>query len=236
MALITKRRLASVASASALIATVAVAAAPGAAFAATKTTNLWNVYDLNAGVTAYTPKTAPTSSEGIANFAFPAKPTTALLTTTKDVSLLGNLTAKTITATFKINGTGATFAHGGNQTCGTADANVRLYFAGDTRGNFTQDTAGYSKYWWANLSSEQLRITDQTLVLSVPVTAGNWSNWGGQLSSTDAITPYFLNAAAHVSEVGLSFGGGCGFANGVGTPIGTASFTLQSYSVASVAP
>ena len=81
MALITRRRLASVASASALIATIAVAAAPGATLAAPKATSLWNVYDINSGVAAYTPKDAPGNSSGIANFTFPAKTTTALLTT-----------------------------------------------------------------------------------------------------------------------------------------------------------
>lgn len=228
--MITKRRLAGLVSASAMIATLTAASGPAAAMAAPKATSLWSVYEINSGVTAYTPKAAPGTSSSVATFAFPAKPTTALLTTAKNANLLGDLKGKTITATFRINGSSdAAFAHGGNQSCGTANSSVRLYFAGDTRGNFTQDTAGYSKYWWSNPSSKPVQISGDTVTLIVPVDTLNWSNWGGQLSND--IPTYFNDAAAHVSEIGLSFGGGCGFANGVGMSAGTASFVLTSYSV-----
>ncbi len=54
-----------------------------------------------------------------------------------------------------------------------------------------------------------------------------WSDWNGQPSSANAAA---LNAAAvNATVVGLSFGGGCFFENGVGTSDGSGSFTLSSF-------
>jgi hypothetical protein len=196
------------------------------AVAAPKATNLWSVYNINAGGAAYTPKAAPGTTTSAANFTFTSQPTTALLTTSKDKTLLGDLTGKTLTATFTIAAsTDAAFNYAG--TCGSTPASVRLYFAGDTTGKFTQDTAGYSKYWWSNPLSYTL--AGSTFTLIVPLDTSNWSDWGGQLASD--VPAYFATAVTQVSAVGLSFGGGCFFANGVGMSAGSASFSLTSYSV-----
>ena len=84
---------------------------------------------------------------------------TALFLTKHDKSLLGDLTAKTVTATFKIVGNGATFSYYGEPGACLTPASARLYFAGNTGGKFTYDTAGYSKYWWSNPGSYQLQTT-----------------------------------------------------------------------------
>jgi hypothetical protein len=153
---------------------------------------------------------------------------TSLLMTTHPGDLLGDLTDMSITATFTITGTDPVFTYYGDgqswNPCGTP-ASVRLYFQGNTNGPFA-----YSKYWWSNPSSDTLaNIVGNTITLTVPVDTADWSNWGGQLAST--VPTEFAAAAADVSGIGLSYGGGCFFANGGGLTSGTASFTLTSYSV-----
>jgi len=56
-----------------------------------------------------------------------------------------------------------------------------------------------------------------------------WSDWNGQPSATNSGA--FDTAAASVTEVGLSFGGGCYFENGVGTSDGSGTFTLNTFTV-----
>ena len=65
--------------------------------------------------------------------------------------LLGDLTGKTLTATFTITGTATAFTYykegdpENDGKCGTpAPASVRLYFEDSTNGPFTPDTAGWS--------------------------------------------------------------------------------------------
>ena len=56
---------------------------------------------------------------------------------------------------------------------------------------------------------------------------GQWSDWNGQPSASNAAD--FIAAAGNVTTVGLSFGGGCFFENGVGTTDGSGSFTLTDF-------
>jgi hypothetical protein len=59
-----------------------------------------------------------------------------------------------------------------------------------------------------------------------------WSDWNGQFGTVDAeTTAAFEAAAADPDLVGLSFGGGCFFENGVGTSSGSATFKLISYTI-----
>ncbi len=210
----------------------------GAALASSKTTNLWSVWNINAGGAAYVPTNAPATATSLANFTFPESPTTALLTTSQTPSLLGDLTGKTITATFTITASQeAAFTYSGagsSGDCGTP-ASVRLYFEANTNGKFTYDTAGYSKYWWshavASTNVDAYTLAGGTFTLTVPLDVNDWSDWGGE--PANSIPTYFANAVANVDGIGLSFGGGCFYANGVGLSAGSASFTLTSYSLLS---
>lgn len=193
----------------------------------------WKVYSLSSSGQTYATKGAQASNGGI-GFDFMTTPNTRLFMTTHPGDLLGDLTGKTITATFTIVGSSPAFTYyGEGQTwnpCGTP-ASVRLYFEGNTNGPFTNDTAGYSKYWWSNPGSATLTsVVGATVTLNVPLTTAEWSDWGGEPAST--VASYFNEAVADVSGIGLSFGGGCFFANGVGlTSGGPASFVLTSFSV-----
>ncbi len=162
---------------------------------------------------------------GIASFDFTDQPNTALLVTTHGSSpLLGNDVGKTITATF-LNGATGAFTYFGE---GTADnpcvfpANTRLYFQTDNGGGFQ-----YTHYWWSDTAFAIL--ANGAFTISATVQPAGWSDWNGQPGVTQA--PGFLDAASNVTMIGLSFGGGCFFENGVGTTDGSGTFTLDSYSV-----
>src|SRR5690348_14496270 len=115
---------------------------------------------------------------GLAHFHFTNQPETSLLVTTHGSSpLLGNLTGKTITATFDISGATAFFydASGGN-TCGTP-ANTRLYFQTDNGGGFA-----FTHFWWSNPESRLL--ANGRFTLTARVEPGEWSDWNGQPGAT----------------------------------------------------
>jgi len=159
---------------------------------------------------------------GLAQLQFTNQPETSLLVTTHGSSpLLGNLAGKTITATFDISRATAFFydASGGN-TCGTP-ANTRLYFQTDNGGGFA-----FTHFWWSNPESSFLASGHFTLTATVE--PGEWSDWNGQPGATQVAG--FNDAASNVRMIGLSFGGGCFFENGVGTTDGSGTFTLDSYS------
>jgi hypothetical protein len=188
----------------------------------------WKVYTYNSSGQAYASKIATTYTTG-RGFDFLSTPDTALLTTSQDKSLLGDLTGKTLTAEFTITGANTTFTYyGAPDGCNTAPA-VRLYFEGNSKGKFTMDTAGFSKFWWSNPEARTLAVSGSTVTISVPLTTAGWSDWGGELAS--AVPAAFDKAVASVSSVGVSFGGGCFFANGVGVSAGSAQFILTSYTV-----
>jgi hypothetical protein len=183
----------------------------------------WRVWNVNAAGTAYVPTNLTASG-----FKFQSTPVTALLTTSTDKSLLGDLTGKTITATFTINASaGATFTYyGAPDACGTP-ASAHLYFAGNGQGSGTD---WYANYWFSNpLATTLVSAVGNTVTLTVPIDTSNWSDWGGELAS--AVPTNFAAAVASVNEIGLSFGGGCGFLNGVGMSAGSATFILTGYTV-----
>ena len=161
---------------------------------------------------------------GAATFDFTAPPNTALLVTDhgslKGIDL-GNLTGKTITATFDITGAGTFTYYGSPDDCGTP-ASVRLYFQTDNGGGFA-----FTHYWWSNPESQVL--SNGTFSLTATVEPAEWSDWNGQNGATQSAG--FLDAAANVSTIGFSFGGGCFFENGVGTSNGSGTFQLNTFTV-----
>jgi hypothetical protein len=180
----------------------------------------------------YTPSTPGTLSMsaagpgGLASLGFTNAPNTALLATDHGSykgQLLGDLTGKQITATFNISGATGAFTYYGEGTasnpCGTP-ANVRLYFATDNGGGFA-----FTHYWWSNPMAAVL--DNGTFTLKARVEPGEWSDWNGQVGTV--VLAGFNDAAANVTLIGLSFGGGCFFENGVGTTDGSGTLTLTSF-------
>jgi hypothetical protein len=180
----------------------------------------------------YTPSTPGTLSMsaagqgGLASLGFTSAPNTALLATDHGSykgQLLGDLTGKQITATFNISGATGAFTYYGEGTasnpCGTP-ANVRLYFATDNGGGFA-----FTHYWWSN--PEAAVLANGTFTLTAKVEPAEWSDWNGQVGTV--VVAGFNDAAANVTLIGLSFGGGCFFENGVGTTDGSGTLTLSSF-------
>jgi hypothetical protein len=180
----------------------------------------------------YTPSGQALSSasvatgDGIATFNFTNQPNTALLVTTHgNSSYLGNDMGKTISATFDISGATGAFTYSGEGTpdnpCGTP-ANTRFFFETDNGGGFA-----FTHFWWSNPAS--VVLANGPFTLSATVEPAEWSDWNGQPGATQAAG--FADAAANVTMIGFSFGGGCFFENGVGTTDGSGTFTLDTFSL-----
>ena len=164
-------------------------------------------------------------NSGLADLNFTNQSNTALLVTMHGASkgtLLGDLTSKTITATYTISDVTSDFTYYGEPDgCGTP-ASARFYFQTDNGGGFQ-----YTHYWWAGAASAVL--ANGTVTLTATVVPAQWSDWNGQQGSTQLVG--FADAASNVTTIGLSFGGGCFYENGVGTQDGSGTFTLKTFNV-----
>jgi hypothetical protein len=204
----------------ALVASVAVAATP-------KITSV-GTWKVALGPNYASTKSATTTGGAGVSFSTDPASYVDLLTTTQDKSLLGDLTGKSITATFTVTAsTEAVYAYdlSGGNTCTPAVAFVRPYFKSNLKGAFA-----VTNYWWANATHYTFVDSATAMItVTVPVATGNWSDYIGEADST--VSGAFAQAITNVGQIGLSFGGGCFFANGVGLSAGSASFLLTSYSI-----
>jgi hypothetical protein len=171
-------------------------------------------------------------SGGIAAFDFSVPDKTHLLYNSKDSSLLGDLRGSTMTATFTVSGVNesATFTSSG--TCGSTPATVRIFFESIPPGA----KFAYTNYWWADATTASYILANGTVTIKALVdpTLEAWSDWNGQPSAANAGA--FNAAAANVTQVALSFGGGCFFENGVGTTDGSGTFTLSTFTLSTLTP
>lgn len=173
---------------------------------------------------------ASTPVSGIASLNFTNQPNTALLVTNNKgqfPNLLGDLTGKSVTATFIVSGlnTSTFFIYGGEPSCSSTTSYVRYYFETSNAGGFDE-----THYWWSNPAHYNFTANDSVNLGAVSLTGDNWSDYFGHFG-TGAYSAGFNAAVSNVTEIGLSFGGGCFFENGVGTSDGSGTFTLNSYTV-----
>jgi hypothetical protein len=163
---------------------------------------------------------------GIATFNFTNQANTNLLVTTRGASdASGDLTGKTVTARFDISGAtaGAFFYDTTDNPCGTP-ANTRLFFQTSNAGGFDE-----THFWWSNPVSATL--ADGSFTLAAKVDGSEWSDFFGHFGNDPKFSAGFAAAASNATSIGLSFGGGCFFENGVGTTDGSGTLTLTSFSV-----
>jgi len=113
--------------------------------------------------------------------------------------------------------------------CGTRTS-VRLFFHSTGTNSFP------TQYWWSNPSSYAI-TTGGTLGATVHIgpvlmNGASWSDFFGKFG-TGAGAAGFADAIQNIKDIGLSFGSGCFFANGVGidAATGTANFELLNYYV-----
>ncbi len=173
-------------------------------------------------------------SAPLGTFTFPEVPATntgglgAALLLNNTGTLAGDLAGKTITVDFTISGADSTFNYGGEPDGSGVAANVRLYWdsASITK---TKDLVA-TNYWWSN--PVNVTLANGTGTLTTTVSPANWSDYYGAFGNQDQSTTSAFNAAAKdVKDIGLSFGGGYFFANGVGTTDGSGTFTVTSITV-----
>src|SRR5712692_4190021 len=111
----------------------------------------WHVYNLAPSGRALTSPEATGQGADLATFDFLSTPTTSYLMTHQGPSgLLGDIRARTVSATFSIDKTaGATFFYDttGNP-CGTP-ANMRLFFQTSNAGGFDE-----THFWWSEGSRD----------------------------------------------------------------------------------
>jgi len=194
----------------------------------------WTVYDYNPSGQAIAPRVSaasmPATNDGTTvSFPFKLNTFTALLTTT-DASLTGDLSGKTLNVAVSVSGgTTGTFKYQNGDGC-TYPANVRFYFtsprASGTTGPGT--TGFYTQFWWSNPANVQLLTENQgpTPISAVVSDPNEWSDWNGKgAASSLEVTEAFMVAIHNVQTVGLSFGGGCFFENGVTTTDGMGTFS-----------
>lgn len=202
----------------------------GFASAALATTSVWTESVYNSSDHALKGVALTNSTGGNASFDFAPNVFTATLTS-NDESVTGDLTGKTLHDTVSVTGMSptATFVDQNSGGCLPDNKTVRFFFqsggtgAGGQRGFFTT-------VWWSNPVSVQLvnvgvGVAAQSISASLS-DPSMWSDWNGQSgSSTPDITAAFNRAVSKVQSVGLSFGGGCFFENGVTTSDGSGTFS-----------
>jgi hypothetical protein len=201
-------------------------------------TTKWTVYDYNPSNQAIAPRNSPnsmpaTTTGSTTTFQFEPSIYTALLTT-KDASLTGDLSMKTLTDAISVSGDAVSFMtqHNGGDCVSNFPAAVRFYFRSPSASGPSTGTppAGfYTQFWWSNPVNLQLLTGNQpsqmiTAAMSDPT---QWSDWNGQRGdSSPAVLEAFMEATHKVLEIGLSFGGECFFETGV-TPT---AFTSEQFS------
>lgn len=195
---------------------VLVAAVP---LAASADAAPWHVYNLAPSDRTLTSPQAAGVGGDEATFDFLGTPTTSYLLNHR---LAGDITDTTITATFSIDGGGSLeYSLDGGNVSGYSPM-ARIFFETSTPGSFAE-----TDYWWSHAGAAALSADGSTVTITASVgSPSDWTDFYGQ-SNTDA----FEAAAAHATYVGLSFGGGYFFANGVGVNVGTATFHLTSFEI-----
>ena len=193
----------------------------------------WTVYDYNSSGRELRPRVSAdsmpaTTSGDTTSFPFLLGVYTARLTTT-DPILTGDLSSKTLNLTASVTGGSGTFQDQNNGGCNPDTKTVRFFIASpQASGTTGPDTRGfYTHFWWSDFMSIPLVSDPQApMVISQPVNApGMWSDLNGRLnnSSPEAMEA-FLTAVRNVQMVGVSFGGGCFFENGLTTSDGSGTF------------
>ena len=203
----------------------------GLAMPASAANSAWTEYVYHANGNSLGAQPA-TVSGNTASFQF-APGTYAALLTTSDRSLTGDLSNSTVADTVSVTGMDptASFVDQNGGGCTPDNQSVRFYFTSPSAGGGGNGFA--TKYWWSNPVSVQLLndgsggVAPTTISVSM-ADPSQWSDFNGQhADSSPGVTAAFDSAISKVSSIGLSFGGGCFFENGVSITSGTASFNSQ---------
>lgn len=152
---------------------------------------------------------------------------TALLLDNYNVPLSS---VQTITATIQVVGDGILLGNPGSSGNSPTPAYVRLYFATTNNAGSGNGAFAYTDFWWSNPASFTFGSSTGTITITSQLQGALWSDWNGQFG-TGAQATAFATALKNVKYVGLSFGSGWFFANGVGASAGSATFQLLDFTI-----
>jgi hypothetical protein len=170
----------------------------------------------------------PIGPDGQAAWSAPVIPAVHYVTLPVALNLSGR---KSLTASFRLETSGEPvfqFKLKPDNVCLAPPASVSLFLqrAGDDMSG-----AGAMEFyrWWSQPISWVL--ADGIATLIVPLTSDQWVSVMGKMGNADATaTAGFQSALANLSNIGLTFGGGCFKGHGVNISDGTARFTVFSFS------
>lgn len=197
----------------------------------------WQIYSFG-NSWKYVPAPAD-YAPGVAQFSFPYYSgkiqLAAVLSTTIDQSLLGNLAGKTITLSAHVTETGnPVYWYGGLQSgwnTGTAPANFRFFLSPLATPYSVDDGVNFHDHWWWS-NPISVDVDNLSGTFSVVVQPDQWANANGG-SGVNHLAA-FLDAVANVKQLGVFFSGGTPWDVGVVLQpyTGAAStFTLDSFTV-----
>jgi hypothetical protein len=180
------------------------------AWASPSNGNNWTAFAWNDG-NSISPQA--TFSSNPVTFNFEQGKFTALLVSSSK-HWTGDLTGKTLTDDVTLSAPGTTFADQNGGGCTPDQQTTRLFFQ--------SPGFAFTNFWWSNPASITLTPTGGSFHLTVSLTdPSQWSDFNGKNGATEVTG--FKDAVSKVSTVGLSFGGGCFFENGVTITSGSAT-------------
>ena len=208
-------------------------------------TTEWTVYDYNPSNHAIAPRNSPNSMPATTpdngttwQFNFRPNSYTALFTTT-DSSATGDLSGKTLNDVITVSGSTGVFnsQHGFCDACAT----VRFYFRSPCASGPSDPPPGppvngvppagfYTQFWWSNPMSMNLATMSADTITASMSDPAEWSDWDGKRGTDPLVTAAFYEATQCVQAVGLSFGGGSFFENGVTFKYGTPPPPYETFS------
>lgn len=191
----------------------------------------WTVYDYNPSGRGIRPRSSPnsmpaTTNNGTTSFQFIPGIFTALLVT-KSPAYTGDQSQKTLSDAVTWSGTGG-FSEQNGGGCTPDQQYVRFYFESPSASGPSTGSppAGfYTQFWWSNPMRVDLAGDAGTGTMSAPLAfpaaAHQWSDWNGTFNDfSPALTEAFVEATQKVQMMGVSYGGGCFFENGLTTGTG----------------
>ncbi len=149
--------------------------------------------------------------------------------------------ASTISATIIVETSAGTPTFQGNPLwtaeygSGITPASVRLFIQSNLP--TMKSGTGYGdlyNYWWADIQAYIFNSGSNTMTMTVTFNPADWSSiYGLHGNYNSSVNKAFSSALSNIKYVGLSFGSGSFFADGVGVDgnTGSATFQLISYEI-----
>ena len=188
----------------------------------------WTVFDYNPSGRALAPRVSagsmPATTTGATTIFQLLPGTFTALLVTNDRSMTGDLSGKTLVDTVTWSGTGSfTEQNGGGCLPDNQFVRFKITAPSAAGPSVGSPPAGfYTQFWWSNPVHVNVAGNTGSGTISVPLNwpaaAHQWSDWNGKGNADSLeLTEAFIEATQNVRLVGLSFGGGCFFENGLTT-------------------